>query len=320
MSDIAIKIQGLTKRFGELTAVDNLSLEIPRGIVFGFLGPNGAGKTTTIRLLLGLSHPTKGKALVQGHDPATEGEKVREICGALLENTGLYERLSSLDNLKYFAEIYHIASPEKEERIESLLRHIELWERRHDKVKDWSKGMKQKLALCRTILHKPQILFLDEPTIGLDVPTSMKIRQTIRNMAENEGCTVFYTSHNLGEVEQLCHRVGIIHKGRLIAEGSPGELKAGHGGRKLRITGESFSEGLCKDLRDMPCVQSLGIKNLPEGTQSIILIFESAEKQALNDILQKFLQSGATVNQMDEEPRSLETAFLELTGESTSEN
>ncbi len=313
---IAIRTRNLTKVFGSVTAVDQLTLTIPEGIVFGFLGPNGAGKTTTIRLLLGLLEPDQGSAEILGLSPVREGSNLRNFCGALLENHGLYERLSAMDNLSYYADIFRLPPDEKETRIRELLILVDLWERRKEKVKDWSRGMKQKLALIRSMIHKPRVLFLDEPTLGLDVPTAHKIRQTIRDLSSQDGCTVFLNSHNLGEVEQVCDRIAIIHKGRLLAQGTPEEVKRGSGTREILLVGTDFSSQFPEDLKSLPYIRSIDISEYSsagKGRQKILIRMD--EEATLDAIVRMISGSGASLEQMETKSSSLEKVFLELTNE-----
>lgn len=318
---IAIQTSNLSKTFGTVIAVDHLTMTIPEGIVFGFLGPNGAGKTTTIRLLLGLLEPEEGWAEIFGHPPLKEGDKVRSFCGALLENHGLYERLSALDNLSYYADIYRLSPHEKKTRLEELLRLVELWERRKEKVKDWSRGMKQKLALIRAMIHKPRILFLDEPTLGLDVPTSHKIRNTLTDLSQREGCTIFLTSHNLSEVEQICDRIAIIHKARLMAQGTPDEIKRKSGVREIILTGTGFSQKFLLDLKALPYVRSLDSTYFSGGeTEPPKIVIRMDEGVPLDAILKIISSSGASVANMETKSLSLEQVFLELTDEAPKDN
>ena len=224
MSNYVIKTTGMSKDFGAVLAVDNLTMEVPSGIVFGFLGQNGAGKTTTIHLLLGLLEPTNGDAQVLGHDVRTEADKIRERTGVLLEYKGLYERITAWDNLEFYGKIWHLQHSEIEERSRELLTHFDLWDRRNDKVVEFSKGMKAKLAVARTMLHRPPLIFLDEPTEGLDPVAAVALREDLVKLASKEKVTVFLTSHNMPEVEKICSKVGIIRKGKLIAYGSPSEI------------------------------------------------------------------------------------------------
>lgn len=221
----AIETQQLARSFGPVRAVDGIDLRVRSGSIFGFLGPNGAGKTTTLHLLLGLVPPTGGRATVAGLDVATQGDEVRRRCGALLEHNGLYERLSARHNLRFHGHLHGLAGDELDQRIRSTLEAIELWDRRDDAVGTWSRGMKQKLAIGRALLHRPQILFLDEPTAGFDPASAAQLRDDLRRLAREQGLTVFLTTHNLHEAESLCDEVAVLRKGRLAAVGPPDALR-----------------------------------------------------------------------------------------------
>ena len=221
---LAIRTRGLSRHFGSIRAVENLELEIPAGIVFGFLGPNGSGKTTTIRLLLGLHEPTAGDAEVLGFDLRTQADAIRGQCGALLEHTGLYERLTAEENLDLFGRFWRIPGEARSERTRHLLSQLDLWERRKEVVAGWSRGMKQKLAIARALFHQPSLLFLDEPTAGLDPVAAAALRNDLITLAEDNGVTVFLTTHNLFEAEKICSLVGVIRDGKLIAFAPPGDL------------------------------------------------------------------------------------------------
>src|SRR5437868_2380625 len=179
MEGLAIQTRGLARSFDQVRALDDLTLEVPAGSVFGFLGPNGAGKTTTIRLLLGLIEPTSGKAEVLGFDTLTQGAEIRARSGALLEHSGLYERMSAEDNLRFYGRVARMPKEKLDERIHQLLTHLGLWERRKEAVVKWSRGMKQKLAIARPLLHGPALVFLDEPTAGLDPVAAAGLRDDL---------------------------------------------------------------------------------------------------------------------------------------------
>lgn len=217
--DYAIETHGLTKLYNNYKALDDLTMSVKSGIMFGFLGPNGAGKTTTIRLLLGLVDPTEGDAVVLRHDVKKEAYKIREHCGALLEHNGLYERLSAEENLDFYGRVWKIQRSERKSRIRELLEHMGLWERRSDVVASWSKGMKQKLAISRALLHRPKLVFLDEPTAGLDPIAAASLRRDLTSLTKNESVTVFLTTHNLDEAEKICDEVAVINNGKLIVKG-----------------------------------------------------------------------------------------------------
>ncbi len=218
MLEPSIHLDHLSRFFGTVKAVDDLSLEVPAGIVFGFLGLNGAGKTTTIHLLLGLLEPTTGQARVLGFDTRTQAEAIRTRSGALLEFAGLYERMSAQDNLDFYGRIYQMPAPDRRARIKELLTHLDLWERRRDLVGTWSRGMKQKLAVARALLHHPPLVFLDEPTAGFDPIAAAALREDLASLVAREGVTVFLNTHNLTEAEKLCARVGVIRRGKASLE------------------------------------------------------------------------------------------------------
>src|SRR5260370_23168477 len=194
MPEPIIRTEPLSRFFGTVKAVDDLSLEVPAGIVFGFLGPNGAGKTTTIHLLLGLLEPTKGQASVLGFDTRTQADEIRARSGALLEFAGLYERMSAEYNLDFYGRIYRMPAPARRARIQELLTHLDLWDRRRDLVGTWSRGMKQKLAGAPALLHHPPLVFLDEPTAGFDPLAAAALREDLASLVPPEGGTGFLTT------------------------------------------------------------------------------------------------------------------------------
>jgi ABC-2 type transport system ATP-binding protein len=257
MSDLAIQTDKLTRDFDGRRAVDELTLRVPAGSVFGFLGPNGAGKTTTLRLLLGLLEPSGGRAEVLGFDIRTEADRIRERAGALLEHSGLYERLSAEENLEFYGRVSRIDAIERRRRSEELLTSLGLWERRREVVGGWSRGMKQKLAVSRALLHRPSLIFLDEPTAGLDPLAASALRTGLANLARREGVTVFLTTHNLAEAESLCQQVAVIRRGRLLAVGAPAELRAQASGPELVVRGRGFNPGLIHALEIRPEVAAV---------------------------------------------------------------
>ena len=226
MAQTMIDTENLTRTFGNLTAVDNLTLHIEKGEVFGFLGPNGAGKTTTIRMLACLISPTKGTATVAGYNIQKDPLKVRQSVGILTENPSLYERLTAYENMNFFAEAYGITdASERQKRIQELLEFFHLWERRNDKVAGFSKGMKQKLAIVRATIHRPPVLFLDEPTAGLDPEAAKEIRDLMAKLSLHEKRTILLSTHRLEDAEKLCRRIMIMNRGRCLLIGTPDELR-----------------------------------------------------------------------------------------------
>ncbi len=222
--DTVIVTNGLSRRFGENWAVRDLSLSVARGQVFGFLGPNGAGKTTTVRLLNGLLQPSAGAASVLGMDPATDGAAIRARTGVLTENPGLYEALTARENLRFVGHVYGVPEETLPVRIDALLTRFGLQDRADDKTGTYSRGMKQRLAIARALLHEPEVVFLDEPTAGLDPAASRDVQDLVQELAQRHGHTIFMCTHNLVEAEKLCDLVGVIHRGSLRAMGSPAQL------------------------------------------------------------------------------------------------
>src|SRR6266699_1834542 len=261
MREPIIHIEHLSRSFGTVKALDDLSLEVPAGIVFGFLGPNGAGKTTTIHLLLGLLEPTAGQARVLGFDTRTQAKAIRARSGALLEFAGLYERMSAQDNLDLYGRIYRMPAPARQARLKALLTHLDLWARRRDQVSTWSRGMKQKLAVARALLHHPSLIFLDEPTAGFDPVAAATLRNDLASLVAREGVTVFLNTHNLTEAEKLCAQVAAIRKGKLLAVGAPDELRARTGGPQAEIVGDGFTEQMLTTLREQPEVVHAELHN-----------------------------------------------------------
>jgi len=305
VSDAAIRIESLTRDFGKVRALEDLSLEVERGSVFGFLGPNGAGKTTTIRLLLGLLEPTKGKAEVLGFDTRKEADDIRCRAGALLEHTGLYERLSAEDNLDYYGQIHRMPHAERRARIEELLSSVGLWERRKEPVKKWSRGMKQKVAVARALLHRPEMVFLDEPTAGFDPSAAAALRDDLASLAAREGVTVFLCTHNLFEAERLCDCVGVVRQGKLVAIGSPDELRAGSGGERTEIIGQGFGEKVLGMLRERAEVRSAEIGN---GRA----VIELEEKAKMAPLVSLMVREGVEIEEVRKGKASLEEVFLKL--------
>ena len=305
MTEIAIRIENITRDFETVRAVDDLSLEVPSGIIFGFLGPNGAGKTTTINLLLGLLEPTSGRAEVLNFDTQTQAEEVRTRTGALLEHPGLYEQLSAEDNLEFYGRIWRMPATERQDRIKELLTHMGVWERRKERVGTWSKGMKQKLALARAMLHRPPLIFLDEPTAGLDVVAAVTVRDDLEALAAREGVTVFLTTHNMAEAERLCSQVAVIREGELVEIGHPDELRARAGGPRLEILGRGFDDNVLNLLRTRPEVVAAGV-------QSEHLAIDLREGTDVAPLVSLMVSAGVQVEEVRRGKASLEEVFLTL--------
>jgi sodium transport system ATP-binding protein len=239
-----LDIQNLTKQFGEITAVNNVSFNVKKGEIFGLLGENGAGKTTTLRLLATMLQPTSGTALMAGYDLVREPEKVRRRIGILFGGeSGLYDRLTASENIEYFGRLNNMDERALKKRIEELTRVFNMEEYISRRAGKFSKGMKQKVAFARSIVHNPDIMLFDEPTSGLDVSAIRNVHEFIMSCKE-EGKTIILSSHTMSEVEKLCDRIGIIHKGKLVAQGTIAQLSKEHNGKSLEeifieLAGES---------------------------------------------------------------------------------
>ncbi len=306
----AIRTQGLTRDFGKLRALDGLELEVPAGSIFGFLGPNGAGKTTTIRLLLGLLEPTSGSAEILGHDVATAGDRVRAAAGALLEHPGVYERLTAERNLEYYGRIYGLGRVEIAARSRELLEHFGLWEQRAKRAGEFSRGMKQKLAIARAMLHRPKLLFLDEPTAGLDPASAAALRDDLLALVAHEEVTIFLTTHNLDEAERVCGLVGVIRAGKMQALGAPAALRTqagtGAAGRRVEIVATGLTEELRAAVAARPEVESASTR--PDGVLELALR-EGGRPAAVVALL---VAGGAGVDEVRRVTPSLESVYLEL--------
>ncbi len=221
-----IRVQQLTKKFGDITAVDQVSFDVARGEIFAFLGPNGAGKTTTIKMLTTLLPPTSGTLEIDGLDPAKAQHEVRKRFGIVFQDPSLDQDLTAFENMDLHGALYHVPRKVRRERSELLMRMFELWDRKDSLVKQFSGGMKRRLEIARGFLHTPKILFLDEPTLGLDPQSRNQLWTHVKNLNQSEGVTVFLTTHYMDEADRVAQRIAVIDHGKIVAIGSPSELKA----------------------------------------------------------------------------------------------
>lgn len=304
----AIQTNQLTRSFGDLKAVDRLTLDVPRGTVFGFLGPNGSGKTTTIRLLLGLLEADSGEAHVLGFSTKTQSDEVRTRCGALLEHHGLYERLSAAENLDYYGRIWHLSKPDRQKRIRELLEPMDLYKRRDEPIGRWSRGMKQKLAVARTLMHRPQLIFLDEPTAGLDPVASAVLREDLGTLVAREGVTIFLTTHNLAEAEKLCNQVGVINHGQLLANGSPADLRARTSAPRLYVTAQGVTPQVLEELKKNNLVTGIAQQN---GRLTVDL----NDLTRSHEVVTQLVGAGVMIDEVWKEKVDLEDVFLQLVEE-----
>jgi ABC-2 type transport system ATP-binding protein len=300
-----IESYNLTRKFADFTAVDNLNLAVEKGEVLGFLGPNGAGKTTTIRMLSGIIGPTSGYAIIAGQRTDGSIEKLHEVIGLLTETPGFYNRLSAYRNLEYYAGFYE--KIDIAVQVEKYLKIMGLWEHRGDPVGAFSKGMKQRLALARALLHEPGVLFLDEPTAGLDPEASGEVRKLIKDLSI-EGRTIFLSTHNLTEAEQLCKRIAVFRT-HLIALDTPEKLRANLFSRRVVIRLENAVDNFPGILGNLPFV-----KSIKQDGKQLIVELRDTEKE-LPDLVQNVVQNGGRVIEVTEQHHSLEEIYLSLVRE-----
>jgi ABC-2 type transport system ATP-binding protein len=305
--NLALNVHNLTKQFGHILAVDNISFTVNQGEIFGFLGPNGAGKTTTIRMLTGQTKPTSGTVTVAEYDVVRESIKAKERVGVVPEVSNVYDEMSAWDNLVFAAQLYGVAKNERERRAKELLELFGLHERRADRAGNFSKGMKRRLTIAAALIHKPDILFLDEPTSGLDVQSSRMIRNLVKNLNKN-GVTVFLTTHYIEEADQLCERVAMINQGKIIAVDNPEKLKSSV--EKHQIIEVSFSQSLnlehkLASLKNVSKAVQVGDKfklHVRNTSEAVPLIIDFARENGLKIV---------SINTLNP---SLEDAFVKLTG------
>lgn len=296
-----IKTNKLTKKFDQHVAVNQLTLDISDGEVFGFLGPNGAGKTTTVRLLCSLIGPTSGSAMVAGYRLGEDDQEIRRHVGILTETPGLYDRLSAQFNLTTFAKLYEVEQPAQQ--VEKYLRLLGLWERRQDPVGTFSKGMRQKLAIARALLHEPRVLFLDEPTAGLDPEASKLVRDFIEELRAS-GRTIFLCTHNLDEADRLCDRVAVFNSALRVVD-TPQGLRRRLYGRQVLVTVVGSAEAY------LPAVQTSYVKSAEAADHTLHLDIDDPESHN-PDLVRRLVAAGADIQFVQEQQHSLEDIYLEL--------
>lgn len=301
-----IETENLTRKFGELTAVDNVTLKVNKGEVFGFLGPNGAGKTTTVRMLCCLISKTSGKARVGDFDVDHEEDrlKIRKLIGYLSGDVGLYENLSAYKNLDFYGKLYEVPSAEREENIKRLLQLLGLWERKDDTVAGLSKGMKQKLAIARALIHEPQVLFLDEPTANLDPLAAKTVRDFILEL-KKEKRTIFMNTHNLAEAERVCDRIALL-KTKLIGVGSPEDLERRISSRKTVVHLESNVDSVLAAVKKLSTV-----KNVSACENRLIIDIDDPEKDNPK-LVRTIVAADGNIQYVTESRSTLEDVYLKL--------
>ncbi len=297
-----IKTEGLTRLFGDLVAVDDLTLEIESGEVFGLLGPNGAGKTTIVRMLAALISPSQGRAWVAGYEIGKDDAAVRSRVGILTESPGLYDRLSAQRNLSFFAELYGVEDAAS--RVGELLEMLGLWARRAEPAGTFSKGMRQKLAIARAVLHRPKVLFLDEPTSGLDPEAAKLVREFIDGL-RRQGRTILLCTHNLAEADRLCDRIGVL-QGRLLALDSPANLRSALFGRSTVVKLAHDAPRAVAAAQELPFVKGIEVRGT---TLEVAIDDPEADNPELVRVL---VGAGAQVQFVSEDLRPLEDVYLRL--------
>ncbi len=299
-----IKVENLTKKFETVTAVENISFDINESEIFGFLGPNGAGKTTTIRMLSTLISKTSGKITIDNRSPESNGEYIRSIIGLLTESPGMYEKISAYDNLDYYSSFYSISNTTRKNNIKKYLKMFDLWDRKDDLAGTYSKGMKQKLALSRALIHEPKILFLDEPTAGLDPESAHMVRNFIESL-KKEKTTVFLCTHNLEEASNLSDRVCII-KRKIIRIATLSELQNDDKNKRVEIV---FTDDAGRYIKLIEEIDE--IKNIQTDKNKATLVIEKPEISN-PIIIKKLVDSGAQVLYFNEIKATLEEIYLNL--------
>ncbi|MFX1262798.1 MAG: ATP-binding cassette domain-containing protein [Promethearchaeota archaeon] len=302
-------IRDLTKKFDDLTAVDHIELNVPEGSIYGLLGPNGAGKSTTVRLLCTLLRPSEGTASVGGFDIIDSPVSVREITGVMPEesNHTLYPTISTYENLEYFGRLYRIPEGEIPERIEELLNFMGLWERKDDPAGELSTGNRQRLALCRALLHRPRVVLMDEPTSALDPIAAKKVRELIINLAAKYRQTFFINSHNLAEIQRMCDRIAIIDEGRILLSGKTKELQS-----KLQAS-QNFTIRVNDDLEKALSIAK-SMKFVTSAEEEVDSIRVTIEDPVGNNstLMQSLLSEGVQIIEFAEQEATLEDLYLDV--------
>ncbi len=300
-----IDVKNLTKKYGENTAINDLSFQINQGEVFGLLGPNGAGKTTTIRILCCLISKTSGNIKIEGYDTGNSNDSlvIRKMIGLVPDNAGLYEELSAYTNLDFYGKLYEVPEDERKEKIEYFLRLMDLWEKKDLPVSDLSKGMKQKIAIIRAMIHDPELLFFDEPTAHLDPESSRLVRDYIIKLKE-EGKTIILSTHNLDEAQKICDRIAIL-KTRLLAINTPEELEKAVWGSKTVIQVEAINNKI------LAAVKNLNPKGLSVEANRIILELNDPQKEN-PDFVQGIVSAGGRIQYVTQLTSSLEETYLKI--------
>ncbi|SYX86864.1 ABC transporter ATP-binding protein [Paenibacillus alvei] len=303
-----LEIRGLTKKFGDFIAVDNMSLSIREGEIFGFLGSNGAGKSTTINMVSSLLRPTSGEIRILEKDIMKHSRFAKMNLGVVPQDLAIYEDMTAYENVSFFAGLYGLRGTELKERTEEALTFVGLGDKAKSFPKNFSGGMKRRLNIACAIAHKPKLIIMDEPTVGIDPQSRNYILTSVRKLNES-GCTIIYTSHYMEEVEEICSRIAIVDHGKIIAEGTKEQLKSTVTDvKEVRIELKLAQGGESEGLKTIP-----GVRNVLQDEQ-VIRIQSDAAVDNLNRILKQLIDNGKEIRAVEEQEPNLETVFLTLTG------
>ncbi|WP_421909028.1 ATP-binding cassette domain-containing protein [Methanolacinia petrolearia] len=302
----AVTVENLTKKFGDFTAVDNISFDIDENEIFGLLGPNGAGKSTAISILATMADATSGKAIVNGHDAADDEDGVRKSIGIVFQDQSLDEELTAWENMDFHGRLYRIPGETRDKRIKELLELVGLYERKDDLVKTFSGGMRRRLEIARGLLHRPKVLFLDEPKLGLDPQTRNYLWEYIENLNREFGISVIITTHYMEEADRLCNRIGIIDRGRIIALDTPENLTNSIGGDIITVKSPDFNEKISG--LNQPWIENISCY---DGFFTISL---SNAEEHLTAVISALLDNGIEISSVSVHKPTLEDVFLHYTG------
>ncbi len=306
-----IEVKNLTKKFGKFTAVDHVSFNVKQNEIFGLLGPNGAGKTTTIRMLSTLTRPTDGTAVIGGYDIRKQDNKVRQLIGLVSEKMIMYDRLTAEENLKFFGKLYNLPQNIINKRIDQLLELVQLTKWKNSKVGTFSTGMRQRMNVIRALLNMPKVLFLDEPTLGLDPQSTVEVREFIKKINQENETTIILTTHMMNEADILCNRIGIIDHGKISALDTPSRLKklvSGDNATVLRLAIPNLTEKLIMKLRTLDYVKSISQENASH------IKIHAVGDQAFDTIVDALRAEKAKMTSIENLQPTLEDVFLHITG------
>ena len=319
-----LEVKNLVKKYGDLTAVKGISFEIQKGEIFSLLGPNGAGKTTTISMISGLLEPTSGEATIGGYSITRQPLEAKRLLGVVPQEIALYPTLNARQNLEFFGRMYGLSGKDLARRIDAMLEFVELSDRQSDRIETFSGGMKRRINIAAGLLHDPQVIYMDEPTVGIDPQSRRRILDTVKQLREQRGMTVLYTTHLMEEAQELSDRVGIIDHGEIIAMGTPGDLilQVGEQDRLIFKVGEAVIsnemlehirtsvEGVTKAIYDPPGEEGENKRNV----SGLMVINAKRGRKAMPFILRLADEAGIQIESVEVHEPDLETVFLQLTG------